>query len=87
MPKELENLVKLPDSLSHVWYWFLDLHNTRSSGFGASPITYCEIQAYFSLLELQVEPWEVDLIKRFDRIALEVTAEQQEKTEKKNKKK
>jgi hypothetical protein len=85
-PKELENLVEIPETLLHVWCWFLDLHSTRPSGFGVSAITYSEIKAYFELLQLKVEPWEIELIKRFDRIAMEVISEQQEKAEKRKSK-
>ena len=86
-PKELENQIKMPESLTHCWQWFIDLNATRPAGFGISPITYSEIQAYFSLLQIQSEPWEVEVIKIFDRVALEVAAEQQAKEDKKNKNK
>jgi len=87
MPKELEDLVTLPDSLAHCWYWFLDLNNTRPSGFGVSAITYLEIQAYFTLLQIPVQPWEVEIIKLFDQIAMGVSAKQQAEAEKQNNKK
>ena len=86
-PKELENLVEMPDSLLHCWHWFLDLNSTRNTGFGVSPITFIEIEAYFKLYQMEVEPWEVEIIKVFDRIAMEVLAEQQAKDEKRNKSK
>lgn len=86
-PKELENLVELPESLSHCWYWFLDLNNTRPQGFGISPISYFEMQAYFHVLQIPVEPWEIEIIKFFDRIALDISQKQQEKEKQKTTKK
>lgn len=85
MPKELENLVEMPESVAHCWHWFLDLNNSRASGFGISPISYLEIQAYFNLMQLEVDPSEIEVIKMFDRIAMEVASEQPSKAEKKNK--
>lgn len=86
-PKELLDLVELPDTFRECWFWFISLNNTRSSGFGMSPITYTEILSYFMLMEIDVEPWEVDVIKMFDGIALESTKKQQEKEQLANKNK
>lgn len=54
---------------------------------GISAISYLEMKAYFSLLQVTVEPWEIEVIKMFDRIALDIAAKQQEKQDQKNKKK
>lgn len=71
MPKELEDLVELPDSCKHVWEMFLELNQTRSSGFGISPITFTEIYSMSKLREIKLLQWEIDLIKRFDQLFLE----------------
>lgn len=64
---ELQNLIELPDSCRHVWYWFNELSNTRSEGFnGALPITFTEIKSYFDLQKLEPQDWEVQLLKRLD---------------------
>lgn len=81
-PKELEELVSLPSKFNHIWTWFLELNQTRPSGFGISNITYSEMKAFFELLEIKPEPWEVNFIKMFDNIAIRITREQQEKSEK-----
>ena len=86
-PKELENLVTLPESIAHCWHWFLALNNTRPASMGISAISYLEMKAYFSLLQVAVEPWEIEVIRMFDRVALNITAKQQEKQEQKNKNK
>ena len=77
----------MPDNLMHCWHWFLELNNTRSSGFGMSPITYLEIQAYFDLIRMQVEPWEVEMIKLFDAVAMKFAEEEQAKAERNRPKK
>lgn len=78
-PKELSDLIEMPESLVNCWLWFVDLHRARNSGFGVSAIPYSEIHSYFNLLQIQVEPWEIELIKLFDGIALPIISEQQAK--------
>lgn len=87
-PKELEDIVELPESCVQVWKWFIDLHNARgSNGFGVNPIPYTEIKAYFDLIEVQPEDWEVTLIKLFDNEALSAYAKEAETERKKSSKK
>lgn len=87
-PKELEEIVELPESCYQVWRWFIDLHNTRgSNGFGVNPINYTEIKSYFDLLWITPEEWEVNLIKRFDHEALAAYAKEAEREQKKSQKK
>lgn len=79
-PKELEELVQLPESCYQVWHWFLELHSSRSgNGFGANPISYTDIYSYFSLLDITPEQWELSLLRRLDNTALEHLAKEQEK--------
>lgn len=85
-PKELEDLVELPSNFNEVWDWFLALNNTRSSGFGISAITYTEIRSFFQLMQIDVQPWEIRVIKMLDSIALEISNEKHQKDQKKNKK-
>lgn len=87
-PKELEDIIELPESCLQVWKWFIDLHNARgSNGFGVNPIPYTEIKAYFDLMEIQPEDWEVNLIKLFDNEALQAYAKEAEAERKKSSKK
>lgn len=83
-PKELDDILELPDSMHYVWKIFIDLHNTRSVGFAENPISYSEIKAYSELFNINLEEWEVMLICKLDRTYLEVRAEV---TAKENKKK
>jgi hypothetical protein len=81
-PKELMDLLECPKALKECWNWFLTLNQTRSTGFGASPITYTEMRNYFILVDIEPLPEEIHIIKVFDSIALEAMAKQQEKKKK-----
>lgn len=83
-PKELEELKELPESCQQVWKWFIDLNNSRSSnGYGVNPISYSDIKAYFDLIAVEAEDWELELIKRIDNEALKSYAEEAESERKK----
>ena len=84
-PQELTNQIELPESMVSCWHWFLSLNNTRSSGFGASPITYTEMWCYFNLHDIEPNQWELNVIKMFDSISLSMNREQEEKNKSKNK--
>lgn len=87
-PKELQDVVELPESCFQVWKWFIDLHNARgSNGFGVNPINYTEIKAYFDLIDIKPEDWEVTLIKLFDNEALSAYTKEAEAERKKASKK
>lgn len=84
-PKELDDLISLPDSTMHIWGWFIELNNARSSnGFGVNPLSYSEIWSYFNLMQVSPDEWEVKLIKALDNIALEqISKDMKEKSNKK----
>lgn len=82
VPVELQDLVTLPDSCALVWKWFVKLHSSRTSnGFGVNPLQFVEIKAYFDLLGIEPEEWEIDVIKKLDQIVLEFYAEKADKEE------
>ena len=54
---------------------------------GVNPISYQEMQSYFSLHKISPDEWEIDAIKMLDGIALKYYADQQEKEVNKSKKK
>lgn len=85
-PKELIEQVELPESMNECWDWFLSLNKSRSSGFGASPITYTEMLSYFTLIGVEPDKYEIDIIKMFDSIAISSAREQEEKLKNKNNK-
>lgn len=79
-PKELDNLQELPENCYLVWKYFTDLHHSRTSnGFGHNPISYTEMNAYFSLHSIDVSSEEIDIIKKLDYTYLEFAAKEAEK--------
>ena len=87
VPKELEDLVELPECMNEYWAWFLRLSNRRPSGMGLSTIPYSEMQAFFELIGVVPEPYEIEVIEAFDRIAMKYFSDQQEKEKQKAKQK
>lgn len=85
-PKELDDLIVLPENTKHVWDWFLALHNARSYGMSMNPISYSDIQAYFDLFDIKPDTWEVNCIKAMDVIAMNQAAKDSQTTSKKTKK-
>lgn len=83
-PKQLENLVELPKSMKEPWEWFLRLNNHRPTGMGISAIPYSEILSFFTLLGIDPEPTDVELIELFDKIAIKIANQQQEKENQRN---
>ena len=65
----------LPPEARHLWQTFLELHRTRPSGFGASAITFTEIDAWQRLKRTPLDVWEVDSICALDDAFLEVSAD------------
>lgn len=86
-PKELEDLVELPDSFQEYYHWFLRLNNRRPSGMGISAIPYSEYLAFFQLIGVTPDPYEVEILEVFDSIAIQIFAKQQEKEQAKAKQK
>lgn len=64
---------EIPADLVYLWRWFLDLNGARQgSGFGPSPISWGELNAYFRLHDIDPAAWELKLLRRLDHLALEV---------------
>lgn len=89
-PKELLNQVELPEVFHECWQWFIDLYNSRSYGMSAAnPVSYADMYAYFQLMQIEPEPYEVRAVKMFDNVAMKIEHKQmkQQQQENKNKKK
>ena len=87
-PKELDELIELPESMHMVWNYFIDLNNTRTSnGFGLNPISFTEIKSYFDLYCITPMSYEIAAIKALDRVALDCFNKEQEKSSKSKSKK
>ena len=76
---------ELPSAAQFAWTYFLRLNQTRqSNGFGGFfAISYQEMLAFFTLEQLFPEPYELELIRVWDKIALEHFSKQQETKNKK----
>lgn len=67
MPQRLEFAPVLPEGAEHAWSGFLALHSTRgNNGFGPSPISYADIDAYQRVSGDRLLAWEIDAIRRAD---------------------
>lgn len=86
-PKELEDLVELPECMQEYWIWFIKLSNKRPSGMGISAIPYSEMLAFFELMGITPEIYEIEVLEAFDRIAMKHYQKQQEKEQAKAKQK
>jgi hypothetical protein len=59
--------IKLEPGTEHVIAMFDELSNTRArTKIGPMPITHVEIQAYCHLTGTDLDPWELDALKRMD---------------------
>lgn len=57
----------MPPAGAHLWDTFLELHRARGgSGFGPSPISHADIEAWVRLKAWPLRPWEVDAIRALD---------------------
>ena len=67
---------QLPDIFIDMWNDFKALHNSRGNNvFSALPISYTEINSYFSLIGCRIGEFELNIIKSLDGIALKVFRE------------
>lgn len=62
----------LPSASEFAWMYFMRLHQTRGQGgFGGFfAISYQEMKAFFDLEGTYPEPYELELIRLWDNIAL-----------------
>lgn len=87
-PKELLDLVELPEVFHDCWEWFIDLYNSRSVGMAsANPISFTDMYSYFQLMQVEPDPWEIKVIKMFDSIAMQIEHKQMKQTQQENKNK
>ena len=64
-----------PKELEYLWGFFLELSATRPQGYsGPLPITYSEIKAWLDLTDNTLASWEVEVIKKLDRLYLKVVS-------------
>lgn len=66
---------EVPAAGEHLWAIFTELSGSRSYGFGENPLAYSDIQAYCSLTQIELRPYEVILLKEMDYAFLSVKLE------------
>lgn len=62
----------LADDLAYIWDWFVELHNTRQSGFSANPINFQEIESFCRMSGALIPYWELSVIRKIDSVVLSV---------------
>lgn len=55
---------------------FQDLNARRLGEMTSQPITYAELHAYLTLMDDQLQPWEVEIVIAIDNEFLSFLAEQ-----------
>lgn len=57
----------LPTNIAYLWEYFIQLHNRRINyGFGQSPLSYLEIDAWSRLTKTKLDQWELKAIIEID---------------------
>lgn len=65
----LDNAPPMPPLAAHLWEWWLELAETRtSSGFGPNPITRHDVHAWEADENRRLRSWERRLIFRIDAL-------------------
>ena len=63
-PKGLTGLPEAPRELVYLWWWYCDI-------YAGTPLVFAEIKAWSELKCINVQPFEVDVLKRLDRLNVE----------------
>ena len=65
-----------PLLLSNVFDWFYDLRTSRKhNGYSLMAIEYSEMLAYFSMTGINIEKWQLEVIRMLDSLSLEAYRE------------
>lgn len=71
MPIEGCNPIDPPCLLYDIWQTFIELNNSRGQGLsGSLAISQMDIAAYSFNRRVTFEAWELDAIRRLDRVAM-----------------
>lgn len=67
-PQELQP-VEVSDIVMYLWEWFLQLNAARqNNGMAISPLSYSEILAWVTLMQVKISPFEITVIKALDSL-------------------
>lgn len=74
----------MPAIFMNIYRDFQELDAARTSnGFGVNPITFTEILSFYALNRIEVEPWEVNVLRYFDSLIVNLHSEKAQKETKK----
>ena len=62
VPSELVDRPVIPDVISYVWVWFVSIRSAISD------ITFSELESWAIMMRVDVNPWEVDVLMRLNRL-------------------
>lgn len=66
----------IPAGGEYLWAAFTRLHGRRgSNGFGPSPLSWPDLDAFNRMSRINLAPWEVEIIEALDRVYLTHVAE------------
>lgn len=61
------DLPTIPRELEYLMGWFWEIRSAiGGSGFGANPISFTEMKSWCDLTNIELNPWEVSVIKKLD---------------------
>jgi hypothetical protein len=64
----------VPRELEYLMGWFWEIRNAvGGNGFGANPISFCEMKAWTELTNIELTPWEVLVLRRMDNEFLKIS--------------
>jgi hypothetical protein len=70
------NQKKCPELLAYLLEAYASIARTRPiSEHGLAPISFAEIGAWAELVRIPIEPWEVSVLVRLDRVKRVIVAE------------
>jgi len=65
-PEDLIPPTEFPMVLTYIWSTFLDLHQCRSYGMSANPLSYTDILNYMEVTGKHLSLYEIETIKKLD---------------------
>lgn len=58
-----------PEELGYLWQIYLRLSARRSVGWGRSPLSWADIDAFCRLTGTRLVPWEIKIIEMLDDLS------------------
>lgn len=75
-PAALIGDTELPEDADYLWGWFHRLSNRRQIGMAPGPLTWPQIEAFFRLLRIRADEWELRALELLDNAWLESLGEE-----------